>query len=97
MSSAAIPGSFLSSEIRKHVEAALREAELQRQVERLNHDLEVARSIQQSLLPTTMPHLEGFNIAGWNQPADQTGGDYFDWYLLPDEKVLVALADVTGH
>jgi Stage II sporulation protein E (SpoIIE) len=36
-------------------------------------------------------------IAGWNQPADQTGGDYYDWQVLPDEKLLVALADVTGH
>jgi serine phosphatase RsbU (regulator of sigma subunit) len=87
----------VAGEIRKHVEAALREAELQRQVERLNHDLEVARSIQQSLLPTTTPQLEDFDIAGWNQPADQTGGDYFDWYRLSDGKVLVALGDVTGH
>jgi serine phosphatase RsbU (regulator of sigma subunit) len=87
----------VAGEIRKYVEAALREAELQRQVERLNHDLEVARSIQRSLLPTTTPQLEGFDIAGWNQPADQTGGDYFDWYRLSDGKVLVALADVTGH
>ena len=87
----------VAGEIRKHVEAALREAELQRQVDRLEHDLEVARSIQQALLPTAMPQLEGFDIAGWNQPADQTGGDYFDWYALPDGKVVVGLADVTGH
>ncbi|HUO34138.1 MAG TPA: PP2C family protein-serine/threonine phosphatase [Candidatus Acidoferrum sp.] len=87
----------VAREIRKHVEAALREAELQRQVERLEHDLEVARSIQQSLLPTEMPQLEGFDIAGWNQPADQTGGDYFDFYALPDGRVMAVLADVTGH
>jgi serine phosphatase RsbU (regulator of sigma subunit) len=87
----------VAGEIRKHVDAALREAVLQRQVERLEHDLEVARTIQQSLLPTEMPQVEGFDIAGWNQPADQTGGDYFDWYALPDGKVVVGLADVTGH
>lgn len=87
----------VAGEIRKHVDAALREAELRRQVERLEHDLEVARSIQQSLLPTDMPQLEGFDIGGWNRPADQTGGDYFDWYALPDGKVVVGLADVTGH
>jgi len=87
----------VANEIRKQVEAALREAETMRQVERLEHDLEVARSIQRSLLPTAMPQMEGFDIAAWNQAADQTGGDYYDWLPLPDGKVLVALGDVTGH
>ena len=87
----------VAGEIRKQVEAALLEAEMQREVERLEHDLSVARSIQQSLLPTSMPEIEGFEIAAWNQPADQTGGDYYDWLPLPDGKVLVALGDVTGH
>ena len=87
----------VATEIKKQAEAALSEAETKHQVERLEHDLEVARSIQQSLLPTSMPIIEGFEIAAWNQPADQTGGDYFDWQPLSDGKVLVALADVTGH
>jgi len=87
----------VAREIRKHVNAALREAETQRQLERLEHDMKVARSIQQSLLPGTAPQIEGFEIAGWNQPADQTGGDYFDWQLLPNGRVVVALGDVTGH
>jgi serine phosphatase RsbU (regulator of sigma subunit) len=87
----------VAREIRKQAEAALHEAETKSQMERLEHDLDVARSIQQSLLPTSMPVVEGFEIAAWNQPADQTGGDYFDWQALSDGKVLVALADVTGH
>jgi serine phosphatase RsbU (regulator of sigma subunit) len=87
----------VAGEVRKQVDAALREAETRRQVERLEHDLEVARSIQQSLLPSGAPQIEGFEIAGWNQPADQTGGDYFDWQALPDGRLAVALADVTGH
>jgi serine phosphatase RsbU (regulator of sigma subunit) len=87
----------VAGEIRKHLDAELREAETRRQVERLEHDLDVARTIQQSLLPTAMPEIEGFQIAAWNQPADQTGGDYYDWQQLPDGKILVALADVTGH
>jgi len=87
----------VASEIRKQVNAALREAETRRQVERLEHDLEVARSIQQSLLPTSMPQIEGFDIAGWNQPADSTGGDYYDWQTLTNGRVLVVLGDVTGH
>lgn len=87
----------VASEVRKQVDAALREAEVRRQVESLEHDLEVARSIQQSLLPSGAPQIEGFEIAGWNQPADQTGGDYYDWQCLPDGRLVIALADVTGH
>ncbi|HEY1423259.1 MAG TPA: hypothetical protein VGF20_07395, partial [Candidatus Acidoferrum sp.] len=52
----------VAGEIKKQAEAALGEAETKRQVERLEHDLEVARSIQQSLLPTSMPVVEGFEI-----------------------------------
>jgi serine phosphatase RsbU (regulator of sigma subunit) len=87
----------VAREIRKHVDAALREAEVQRQLERLEHDMKVARSIQQSLLPSTAPQIAGFDIAGWNQPADKTGGDYFDWQLLHSGRVVVVLGDVTGH
>jgi len=94
---AGIVAGAVTGEIRKHVDAALLEAETKRELEHLQHDLDVARTIQQSLLPTSMPEIEGFQIAAWNLPADQTGGDYYDWQPLPDGKVLVALADVTGH
>lgn len=87
----------VAGEIRKHVEAALREAEVQRQLEQVQHDLSVARTIQQSLLPKVRPNTAGFEIAGWNQPADETGGDFFDWRQFPDGKLVVTLADVTGH
>jgi serine phosphatase RsbU (regulator of sigma subunit) len=88
---------LVAREIRKQVEAALREAETRREVEQLQHDLEVARSIQQTLLPRAMPQVAGFDVAAWNKPADLTGGDYYDWQALPDGRVLLALADVTGH
>ncbi len=87
----------ITREIRKHIYAALREAETTRKLDTVQHDLQVARSIQQSLLPHESPQIQGFEIAGWNQPADETGGDYFDWEDLPDGKVVVSLADVTGH
>jgi len=87
----------VAREIRKHVQAALSEAETKRELAILQHDLQVARSIQQSLLPQETPHIAGYEIAGWNRPADDTGGDYFDWKTLPDGKVVISLADVTGH
>ena len=98
---ALVIGGFVSGmvagEIRKQVEAALREAEAQRQVDRLEHDLSVARSIQQSLLPNVTPEISGFEMSGWNQPAEQTGGDYYDWQVLPNGTMVAELADVTGH
>jgi serine phosphatase RsbU (regulator of sigma subunit) len=84
----------VARQIRKHVAAALDEALLN---ERVRRDLEVARSIQQGLLPTGPPQVPGFDIAGWNQPADETGGDFFHWESLGDGRVALALADVTGH
>ena len=73
---------MVSGEIRKYVQAALHEAETQRQLKEVEHDLDIARSIQQSLLPTVRPAIHGMEISGWNLPADATGGDYFDWKKL---------------
>jgi serine phosphatase RsbU (regulator of sigma subunit) len=87
----------VAREVRKHVDAALREAETKRELEAVQHDLQVARSIQQSLLPRQALAIAGFDIAGWNHPADDTGGDYFDWKTLADGRAVVSLADVTGH
>jgi serine phosphatase RsbU (regulator of sigma subunit) len=92
-----ITAAIVAREFRAQVEAALREAETRREMEHLQHDLDVARSIQQSLLPHSMPQVAGWDIAAWNQPADQTGGDYYDWQALPNGKFVAALADVTGH
>lgn len=65
--------------------------------QKLLHDLSVAREIQQSLLPPGNPEIPGFDIAGWNKPAEDTGGDYFDFIRFPGEEVGLVLADVTGH
>jgi len=92
-----ITAAVVAREFRAQVEAALREAETRREMENLQHDLDVARSIQQSLLPHSMPQVAGWDIAAWNQPADQTGGDYYDWQPLPSGKFVTVLADVTGH
>jgi serine phosphatase RsbU (regulator of sigma subunit) len=92
-----VVAAIVAGQIRNHVFAALKEAMLKRELDRINHDLDIARSIQQGLLPATVPSLEQFDLAGWNQPANQTGGDYFDWQLLPDGQVAISLADATGH
>jgi serine phosphatase RsbU (regulator of sigma subunit) len=94
---AGIIAAVVARQIRGYVKAALREAKLESELQQINHDLEIARSIQQDLLPTSPPELEHFEIAGWNQPANQTGGDYFDWQLLPDGQLAISVGDATGH
>src|SRR5262249_10363402 len=70
---------------------------MRKQLDKIERDLDLARQIQHGLLPRAAPDTPGFEIEGWNKPADQTGGDYFDWMALPDGGTLITLADVTGH
>jgi len=65
--------------------------------QRIQRDLNIARTIQQGLLPRSNPVLPGFDVAGWNRPADETGGDFFDFLPLEDGRLAVAIADATGH
>jgi len=63
---------------------------------RLDHDLEIARDIQKILLPDQAPAISGFEINGINVPARQVSGDYFDYIRVDDERLAVAIADVSG-
>jgi sigma-B regulation protein RsbU (phosphoserine phosphatase) len=65
--------------------------------QRIQRDLNIARDIQQGLLPKEKPTLAGFDIAGWNRPADETGGDFYDFLPLADGGLAITIADVTGH
>ena len=87
----------VARQIREHVLAALQEAETRRKLDRIEQDLKTARMIQMGLLPKGPPVVAGYDIAGWSEPADQTGGDYYDWMELPGGKVLFTIADATGH
>jgi sigma-B regulation protein RsbU (phosphoserine phosphatase) len=64
---------------------------------KLEHDLDIARDIQQRLLPEKTPDFPGYDVAGWNKPADQTGGDCYDFFALPGDRGMLLVADATGH
>ncbi len=64
--------------------------------ERLKKELEIARTVQQRLLPVKAPQIPGLEITGFCQPAAEVGGDYFDYFELSDDRLGVAIADVTG-
>jgi len=63
---------------------------------RIEHQLEIAREVQASLLPENAPDLPGFDISGVNLPTWQIGGDYFDYVALPGGQWGLAIADVSG-
>lgn len=84
----------MTTELRAHVDRLSVEISARTRIER---DLDVAREIQQGLLPSTRPDAAGYEIAGYSQPADKTGGDYYDWLPMSDGRLFLSLADVTGH
>ncbi len=60
-------------------------------------ELEIAKNIQLSLLPTTIPEVPGIGLAGVCLPAKDVGGDYYDFLLQPDGDLGLVIADVSGH
>ncbi|MEM9253063.1 MAG: PP2C family protein-serine/threonine phosphatase [Planctomycetota bacterium] len=91
---AAATGWFVTVWVRADVDEAV--AEAQRRAE-FEGELAAAGAVQQGLLPKRPPALRGWTVAGWSRPAEQTGGDYWDWTALPDGRVAVSIADVAGH
>ncbi|MFH0909880.1 MAG: PP2C family protein-serine/threonine phosphatase [bacterium] len=63
---------------------------------RIDHDLHVARRIQNSLLPKELPHVQGVEVAAFNDPAQEIGGDYYDFVPIDDKHLGIVIADVSG-
>ena len=63
---------------------------------RMENEMEVAREIQQSLLPHEFPELSWVSIYGFNEPARQVGGDYYDVYMRDNGDLDFAVGDVSG-
>jgi serine phosphatase RsbU (regulator of sigma subunit)/ketosteroid isomerase-like protein len=84
----------LGTVAQKLVEQRLEQERMER--ERLEQELEVARSIQQASLPKEVPTPEDWQIAPYYQPARQVGGDFYDFHLLPEGKLGLAVGDATG-
>jgi PAS domain S-box-containing protein len=72
-----------------------------RHAERVVHarerEFSLARTIQQGLLPKAPPVLRGLEIAGASHPAQETGGDYFDFIPMSDGHWGIAIGDASGH
>jgi len=64
--------------------------------ERLEREMHVAAEIQRRILPKGAPHVPGFQLAGWNRPAREVGGDYYDLFPTRGGRVGLVLGDVSG-
>jgi len=91
-----LDGSVVTRSIRFAIERVRRE--------QAEHDLcareaEVlaAREIQQRLFPAAPPAISGFDLAGASFPADETGGDYYDFVPMPGGPLGLIVGDVSGH
>jgi serine phosphatase RsbU (regulator of sigma subunit) len=64
--------------------------------ERIEQELQVARLIQQTLLPKSLPGLAGYDMAAYYQPAREVGGDFYDFLELEDGRLGLVVGDVSG-
>jgi hypothetical protein len=76
---------------------ALERIRVARDLAVFRHEMELARSVQQALIPKEPPEIAGLEPHGWTKPADLTGGDCFDLWKLPDGRLGILLADASGH
>ncbi|MFQ5866249.1 MAG: PP2C family protein-serine/threonine phosphatase [bacterium] len=78
----------------------IRNSQLQQEAlekKRMEQELAMARKIQLSLLPKKTPEIKNLDISSYCNPADEVGGDYYDYFALGQEQIGIVLADVSGH
>jgi serine phosphatase RsbU (regulator of sigma subunit) len=92
----------LLSDLSTQTAPAVRVAQLVRQQqqeaqerERIEQELRIARLIQQTLLPKTLPQLPSYDLAAYYQPAREVGGDFYDFLELDDGRLGLVVGDVT--
>ncbi len=68
----------------------------QRQRQRLEHEISIAREVQEQLFPRSLPSIPGLQVAGVCRPARSVSGDYYDFIQLGPNRIAIALADISG-
>ncbi len=66
------------------------------QRETLERDLKLAKEVQESFLPKELPQIDGISFSALNQPALEIGGDFYNFFKLPANKLGIVLGDVSG-
>jgi phosphoserine phosphatase RsbU/P len=92
-----IKGKVRAEQILYSLTAVRHALNLKLQQLRVTGILEESRLIQESMLPSSPPHFEGYDIDGRTIPADLVSGDLFDYLPVSDETLGLAIADSSGH
>lgn len=71
--------------------------EVQKAYDAVDRELRVVADIQQSLLPPTLPEIPSLELAVFYQTSRRAGGDYYDFFSMPDRRWGILMADVSGH
>lgn len=80
---------------RKATEAAIRQAQINLAI--AQSEIKIAQRIQASLSPSAPIKSDHFEVTGYCLPADQVGGDYFDYFYRDENHLDMIIADVSGH
>ena len=83
--------------VRSHILLREARAQLAAQLLALNNELEMAREIQLSILPHSIPELPGLQIAARFQPMTSVAGDFYDFIKIDEKHIGILIADVSGH
>ncbi len=62
----------------------------------IDRDLALAETVQKRFLPQSVPVVDGFEFFAFYQPTFEVGGDYYDFIMLPNNRIGIALGDVAG-
>jgi len=89
--------SVVKARVRSHILLREARAQLAAQLLGLNNELEMARQIQLSILPHSIPQLPGLEIAARFLPMTSVAGDFYDFIQIDDKHLGILIADVSGH
>jgi len=87
----------VKARVRSHIFLREARAQLASQLLTLNNELEMARQIQLSILPHSIPKLPGLEIAARFLPMTSVAGDFYDFIEIDEKHIGILIADVSGH
>ncbi len=70
--------------------------EIEGEKERINAELDIATGIQEAALPIEAIENDDFIVDGYSHPAKEVGGDFFDYYMIDDDNLVIAIGDASG-
>ena len=70
--------------------------EIESEREKMKAELDIAKRIQQSNLPTEPIKNKSYNVFGYSKPAKEVGGDFYDYYEIDDENLAIVIGDASG-